>query len=486
MTKHERDVADAIIRNNFFAFLLAFWPIVNPGKPFLENWHQHAIVYALSLCGSCYEMNRLLINLPPQHGKSEIVLIFWVAWMLGRDPKLKFICTSYSESLGTNFGDMCLQIMQSPAYKRIFPGTVLKKATANEIRTTKNGRRYAATVGGQITGHPADVIIIDDPVKIHPNLSNEEIEKINKWIDETLMPRLSKPEEGIVICIMQRVRSNDATAHLLSKTKQPWRQLKLPLVAVQDEHIPVGPNETHHRKKAEMLHPDWRGQKWLADVQENPKVFAAQYQQDPMPEGGVIITPDYLGTYDHVGSHHHYEHIIMAVDAGESLKEDASFSAAAIVGIKENRFHVLDAWRGHVELKPLKSAVLQIIDQTAPSHVVIEYASMGKALYQTLRDEFFGTDGLYELSPRGSKVDRLEEVLHLFAAGRVLLPKKIKPGSDMAALREELLTFPNGKTDDLVDALVHALHVIVKYATEQWDGTHPAHLSTYSGTLSND
>jgi len=462
MNKQDKALADALIRKGFFYFLITFWSVVNPGKNFLENWHHHAIIYALSKCGTSYEMSRLLMNLPPQHGKSELVLVFWVAWKLGQDPSLKFICASFSDVLGARFGTLCLQVMQSAEYQRIFPGTKLVKATATEITTTKGGRRYATTVHGQVTGQPADIIIIDDPHKIHPNLSKEEIEKTNNWIDETLAPRLSKPEEGIIICIMQRVRSNDATAHLLSKNKQPWRQIKLPLISTEDIEIPICSAETYHRKKGEMLHAEWRGKKWLAEVQENPRIFAAQYQQDPMPEGGVMLMPEDLGQYSHVGSHHHYEHIIMAVDGASSVKEDASYSAAVVVGVRKNRFYVFRAWRGHVELKSLKSAVLQLTDEVAPSHIFIEDASMGTPLYQILR-ETFESGGLYYDPPRGSKEHRLNEVLHLFATRRVLLPKSIDPASHMAKLREELLTFPNGKSDDLVDALVHALQFVTMF-----------------------
>lgn len=480
MNNQDKALADALIREDFFNFLITFWPVVNPGKKFLEGWHHHTIIHALNKCVTSYEMSRLLINLPPQHGKSELVLVFWVAWKLGRDPSLKFICASFSDVLGARFGTMCLQIMQSAEYQRIFPGTKIIKATATEITTTKGGRRYATTVHGQVTGQPADIIIIDDPHKIHPNLSNEEIEKTNNWIDETLAPRLSKPEEGIIICIMQRVRSNDATAHLRSKEKQPWRQVKLPLIATEDTEIPIGPGETYLRKKGEMLHPAWRGKKWLAEVQENPRIFAAQYQQDPMPEGGVILMPGDLGQYSHVGSHHHYEHIIMAVDGASSLKEDASYSAAVIVGVRENRFYVFRAWRGHVELKFLKNAILQLTDEVAPSHIFIEDASMGTPLYQILR-ETFESGGLYYDPPRGSKEHRLNEVLHLFATGRILFPKSIDPSSHMAMLREELLTFPNGKSDDLVDALVHALQFVVKHRGYNRPGVNYPHYRNIRG-----
>ena len=452
-------VADALVRMEFRAFVIKFWPEINPGKEFLWNWHHKAIAHELSKCGNAFADNRLIVNLPPQHGKSELISVLYTAWTLGRDPTRKILCVSYGETLATRFGAQTLQIMQSSEYRRIFPATQLSKQTTGEISTTKGGRRYATTVHGQITGHPADVIIIDDPHKIDSSLTNAEIEKTNSWADETLASRLSKPSKGVIICVMQRVRLNDLTGHYLSKAGEPWRQLKLPLVAESDELIEIGNGEEYTRQKGEILHPEWRSEDDVSLAKHNPRVYASQHQQDPMPDGGVILKPENLVEFEATSSFENYESIFVGVDGASSLAEDASYSAIVAVGIRNNEFHVLAAWRGRVDISGLKSNVERFIDQVGPSHVVIEMAASGIALYQMLRPEFDHC-GIYEFPAKDSKEARLNSVLSLFIQHRVLFPSAKHRSGYVNDLLAELLSVPNGKTDDLADALVLVLQSV--------------------------
>lgn len=463
MNKHDKEVADAIIRQNFMAFAIKFFPIMNPGAVFLEGWHHRAIAFALTQCEQDFAFSRLIVNLPPQHGKSELISVLYVAWLLGRDPTLNILCVSYGEPIADRFASLTLLVMQSDEYRRIFPGTKLVKIALSELVTSMGGRRMARSVHGPITGHPADVIIVDDPHKIDSSLTNAEIEKTNNWADETLAARLTKPTEGIIICVMQRIRLNDLTGHYISKPNEPWRQLKLQLVATEDEVITTGPNETYHRKKGEILHPAWRGPKDVLIAKQNPRIFASQYQQDPMPEGGVILKPEQIGSYTEFRRHHNYEQIFLGIDGASSLAEHASYSAIVAVGIRENKFYALDAWRGHVELPELQKMVLKFHADFGPSHILIEHAASGIGLFQMLWPQF-DKQGVYSVPPEGSKEQRLYEVQHLFIENRVLFPHKSIETKNMSALRLELLAAPHGKTDDLMDAFVLVLRSVIKYA----------------------
>ena len=462
MNNHDKAVADAIIRENFMAFVIKFFPIMNPGAVFLENWHHRAIAYELMRCEKSFELSRLLVNLPPQHGKSELISVLYVAWRLGRDPTLNILCVSYGEPIAERFASLTLLVMQSDEYRRIFPGTVLVKTALNEMVTSKGGRRMARSVHGPITGHPADVIIIDDPHKIDSGLTDTEIEKTNKWADETLASRLTIPSEGIIICVKQRVRVNDLTDHYLTKPNEPWRQLKLPLVATEDEVIATGPNETYERKIGEILHPAWRGPNDILLAKQNPFIFASQHQQNPNPSGGVIVPPEYIKEFEFFEYRHQYEAIILAVDAASSLKENASYSATVVVGVRNNSFRILGCWRDHVELAKLEKTILAIVNLVGPSHILIEDASMGTALRQLLWEKF-NHQGVYWDTPHHSKEQRLYEILPLFHEGRVLFPPKTFMHKNLLALKRELLTAPHSKTDDLLDALVLALRGLVHF-----------------------
>jgi len=457
----DKKLVDAIAREDFYAFAVLFFPIMNPGAKFMANWHHKALAHRLSQCKTAYEFSRLIINLPTQHGKSEIITLF-IAWSLGRDPKLNILWVCFSEALVARFGTLLLRIMQSHRYRQIYSGCILDKQTTTEITTTAGGRRYGTTMQGQITGQPADMLIIDDPHKIDSYLSRDELLKASQTYDETLASRLSQPSEAVVICVMQRIAPDDLTGHLLSRTAEPWDQLKLPLVAEEEADIPIGPDEIHHRRKGDILHPEWRNENDVKGLQQNPRAFASQQQQNPMPDGGVILKPSYLGTYEEPLYRHHFETVFIGVDGAWSVEEHASYSAMVALGVKKNRFYVFDAWRGRVEIPDLIKQTEAFISALGPTHVIIEYAASGMGLYQTLRPKY-DNSGIYKYSPKGSKADRLYNVLSLFVTNRVLFPKPNCQSKAMAALCHELLTAPNGKTDDLMDALTAALIAIFGY-----------------------
>lgn len=230
---------NALARTDFFTFVRIMFPTMNPSVQLKDNWHHKALAHRLMLCETDYDFSRLIINLPTQHGKSEILTLF-IAWSLGRNPTLNILLVCFSETLVNRFGAFLIRVMKSKKYCQIFPECVLNKHTMTEITTTAGGRRYGTTMQGQITGQPADMLIIDDPHKIDSNLSKDELLKASQIYDETLTSRLSQPSKAVVICVMQRIAADDLTGHLLSRTNEPWEQLKLPLIAEEKADILIG------------------------------------------------------------------------------------------------------------------------------------------------------------------------------------------------------------------------------------------------------
>lgn len=484
----DKDVINALAREDFYVFCLIMLSTLYPDAGFKVNWHHRALAYRLSKCSTAYEFSRVIFNLPTQHGKSLIVSVLFIVWILGRNPETKILWVSFSDALVAMFGELRLRIMRSARFREIFPTCVLVKQTQSEIATTAGGRVYATTMQGQITGQPANMLIIDDPHKIDTNLTADELKKAARIYDETLASRLSEPSKSVVICVMQRVSTNDLTAHLLTRVNEPWDQLSLPLVAEEDADIQIGPDEFHHRKKSDILHPEWRGEKDIKALQQNPRAFAAQQQQNPMPDGGVILKPKYLGTYNDTLYRHHFEHVFIGVDGASSLQENASFSAMVAVGVRNNKFYVLDAWRGHVELPELIKQTERFIDAIGPTHVFIENASSGIALAQTLRPRY-DDQGIYSLDPIGSKEARLNHVLAPFVNDRVLFPSESAQSQPMVALRGELLTAPHGKTDDLMDALTTVLISVIGYGGHHYapinDTGKPVSLSFWAPAINS-
>lgn len=454
-----KKVVHSLVSKDMLLFVRMCFETLYPGQTFLGNWHHKAIIHLLLKCGTSPEHNRLLVNMPPQHMKSELISVIYTAWLLGQNPGLSIINISYSSDLVRKFTRMVLRIMESTWYKKAFPNTQVspKKKSESEIETTSGGRRYATTISGQLTGHGADIIIIDDPHKIGPGLTEEELEKSHQFYSEALSSRLTNPDKGVIILVMQRTRPNDLTGYLLQN--EDYRHLCLPLIATEDVKIPIGDGETYVRKKGEILHAEWRSEADLAHAKRNPYFFESQYQQNPMPGGGFLIKPEHVERYDQLLSRDQYEFVIMAVDGASSLDEDASYSAIVVVGIRNNCMAILHVWRDHVEFPDLLKITEEKMKEYRPTHVIPEWAASGFQLTQILRQKY-SNGGVYCITPKGSKVDRFYEVLHFFTEGRIFLPKDKIEFPWLQSFEQELFTFPSCKTNDQVDAFVHILRGI--------------------------
>jgi hypothetical protein len=163
----DRNLADAIYRIDFGAFTYRAFEAVNPGQRLIANWHIDTICYQVQQMVSGEARKRLVVNLPPRTLKSFILSVALPAWLLGRKPSTRIICASYSDELATKFSRDCRALLETPFYKRVFPGTRLnpRKASEGEFETTQRGSRLATSVGGTLTGRGGGVLIVDDPTK---------------------------------------------------------------------------------------------------------------------------------------------------------------------------------------------------------------------------------------------------------------------------------------------------------------------------------
>lgn len=146
MTIFREDV-DAVYRTSFGAFVYRAFEALNPGRKLVHNWHIDSIAFALEQMAGGQTRNRLVINLPPRTLKTFIISICFVAWLLGRNPTLKFVCVSYSEDLANKLSRDCRSLMDSKFYKRVFPRTRVnpKKSNEGEFESTRRGYRLATS-----------------------------------------------------------------------------------------------------------------------------------------------------------------------------------------------------------------------------------------------------------------------------------------------------------------------------------------------------
>ncbi|HEY5203503.1 MAG TPA: hypothetical protein VIJ63_02735, partial [Roseiarcus sp.] len=217
----QSEALTAFARRDFWCFVELMFPVLCPGQKLVYAGHLEVIATTLMRVGHGKYRN-VVINLPPRHMKSALASILYPAWRLGCDPTVKFICISYGDDLAHDLSAQTRQIIRSPRYKQIFPGTVLEKSAVDHIRTTKGGYRYATAVGSDITGFGADEIIIDDPVQPEDALSERVKQQLRDWVNSSVYTRFNDPSKGALVLVMHRLAPDD-----LAGTIEPYADIVL-------------------------------------------------------------------------------------------------------------------------------------------------------------------------------------------------------------------------------------------------------------------
>src|SRR4029450_7864933 len=248
MTHIEQAFHDVILRRDFESFLRRCFMTLNPGSPYLPNWHIAAIAYQLERVRRG-EITRLIINLPPRHLKSLTVSVAWPAFLLGLEPRHRIFAISYGNELSSKHASDFRSIVESAWYQRAFHKIRIARSLEDEVSTTHRGFRRSTSVYGTLTGLGGDIFIIDDPQKPVDAQSDIQRNRLNQWVSNTLMSRLDRKETGVIIVVMQRGHPDDLSGYLIESGG--WTVLSLPAIAEQDETIAIGDSEFHLRRAGE-------------------------------------------------------------------------------------------------------------------------------------------------------------------------------------------------------------------------------------------
>jgi len=447
------------IAEDFLLFCEKCFQTLHPGVEFHRAEYQKAIAWELKRCEQGADQNLLVVNIAPRHLKSEMISVFFSAWILGHDPTATIISISYGADLVVKLSNNVRTIMNTQWYKDTFPQTRIspKKNTETDFETTAGGRRYATTVNSELTGHGAKYILIDDPHNISQLPSQASLKSDMEWLKGGVWSRFEGHTNGAFIVIMQRYHPHDMTGYLVQE--MGFRQLRLEAIAKQDSDVEIGPNQFWHRKKGDVLNPGWINLEALQKTKQvmGEPAFEAQYQQDPTFGMGCLYKSDDFPHYSHIRPRHQYTYVVAAVDPASSIQEESSFSACVVAGIVDNEIHILRAWHEKAEYARVLAVSKKIIDLYGPSHFIVENTSVGPALISDLRVLFQG------IAWSNPKTDKLMQALshsNIINAKRVHLPnvnyKWLKP------FKDELFGFPGAPFDDQVDAFNLILKAVQK------------------------
>lgn len=200
----------SLLRTDFMVFVERCFATVNPGLPFQDTWHLHAVAEALRQVDEG-GLKRLIVNVPPRSGKSILISIAYPAWRLGRTPRARIICVSSDDKLVASLAASFRAVVESDWYRRAFPAFAVERGgnRATETITTLRGYRYGVSLGGSVLGRGADIIIADDAMS-PAAAQSEPVRRRELEMWTTKFPsRLDDKTRGAIVIVGQRLHEDD-------------------------------------------------------------------------------------------------------------------------------------------------------------------------------------------------------------------------------------------------------------------------------------
>jgi len=400
------------------------------------------------------EKKRVIVNIAPRHGKSELISYLAPAWFLGKYPHKKVIMASHTADLAVNFGRRVRNLVGSDAYKDIFPQVELQADSKSASRwgTNFNGEYFAIGVGGALAGRGADLFIIDDPhSEQDAKLGRADVFKPAwEWFQSGPLQRLMPG--GAIIVVMTRWSKLDLTGEIINQMVKneevdDWEVVEFPAI-IEDKQGELASLWPEFWPLNELL-----SKKAALDV----RYWNSQYMQNPVSEEGALIKREWWKIWEKEDPPE-CEFTIMTLDAAQEANNRADYNALLTWGVffneEVNNYNIilLNAVKKRLEFPELKELVLEEYKDWEPDSFIVEKKSNGAALYQEFRR--MGVP-VSEFTPgKGQdKVSRVNAVSDLFRSGIVWAPER----RWVKEVIEECNDFPSGADDDLVDATTMAL-----------------------------
>jgi predicted phage terminase large subunit-like protein len=393
------------------------------------------------------EIDRLAVFMPPGAAKSTYASILFTPWYLAQYPEHCVIAASHTQELAEKWGRRVRNLIGEHA---LILGCALASDSqaAGRWETGSGGEYFAAGVGGSITGRRADLVVIDDPVRSREDADSELIrDKTWDWYKTDLYTRL-KPG-GRIVLIQTRWHEDDLAGRLIAEQAaggDAWHVISLPAIAELDD--PLG------RVPGEPLWPEWEG---LADLERKKRAvdarnWSALYQQRPAPEEGDYFKAEWLRPYvtqpplETLAVYGASDYAVTA-DGGD-------YTVHVVVGVDpDGHMYLLDLWRKQASSDVWVEAFCDLVRKYKPREWAEEQgqikAGVGPFLDRMQRER---SAFVYrrDFPVRADKAVRAQSIRGRMAQGGLFVPQGAGWFADM---RSELLSFPAGKHDDIVDAL---------------------------------
>jgi predicted phage terminase large subunit-like protein len=457
--------AKVLARRRARESLLGFATYTNPA--YVAAVHHSLIAEALEAVERG-EISRLMITVPPRHGKSELASRRFPGWFIGRNPGKQIIAASYNSDLANDFGREVRNIVASPEFKALFDLTLAADSqAANRWHTNKGGMYVAAGVGTAITGRGADILLIDDPFKDRQEADSEITrQRVWDWYTSTAYTRLMPG--GAVVVINTRWHDDDLSGRLLAEQEtggDKWEVLSLPAID----------------KGGNALWPEWYPLERLEQIRSvlPARDWNALYQQNPIPDDGDYFKADWIQDYDEVPEN------LRIYGASDYAVTDGGgdFTEHGVCGVDANsNVYILDWWFDQAASDVWIESQCDLIVKHQPLCWFGESGPIRRAIEPFLmrrmqaREAYCRVEWLASIA---DKPTRARPIQAMASMGKLYVPKKAVWRDHLVS---QMLRFPAGKHDDAVDVLGMFGRGLQHMKTPRRVGDHkPKHTHAHGG-----
>jgi predicted phage terminase large subunit-like protein len=415
------------------------------------------------------EITRLMVFMPPRHGKTFLASELFPSWYMGRNPKNYIIYATYSFDRAGDVGRKVRDHFIDPVFYKIFPHSAANPDTksANKLITNQGGVYYALGVGGAVVGRGAHCLIIDDPIKSREEADSETARaKLETWFKGVAYTRLM-PGKSSIIVILTRWHYGDLAGWLLDNEQefgQKWTVLSLPAIAETEDDL-IG------REIGEPLWPDAYPLENLEQIkmQIGTREWNAQYQQQPLTDDSGMVNLNWFKRYDFgqwlpievawkMGARDNLPTIpfgikefVISWDTAFKEKELNDPSAATVWGISPTDVYLVDVINKRLGYPALRRTAIDLYEKVLrfgkPVRVLIEDRASGQSLLQDLRNST--RIPLIAINPDANKQIRMDSASPMIEAGRVWIPDRCQW---LVNYETQIARFPLWREDDLVDS----------------------------------
>ncbi len=433
-------------------------------ETFLSNWHVELLTDRLEQIEKG-KLRNLIVTMPPRHGKSYIINELFPSWYLGKHPDRNIITAGNTLRLASSFVTKSGRHYNTNIHKALFQSELnKKKKSASHWETSKGGSHKAFGIMAGIVGSGADVLIIDDPLR-NAEQANSKLIRDKIWDEYTLAATSRLTPKGSIIIVTTRYHLDDLVGRIIdnaeeTKTLDQWEVINLPAIAEIDESYTLSDNRTVTRTAGNALHPERFDEKELERKKKNMGVaaFLTLYQGTPITAETQTFKKEWFKHVDEKDvksvedSQGQKMLRLLAVDAAFSMKDTADNTGFTDMRMDRNGNFYIKTWKKKLPPTELVREILDKQKQFQFDRIFFEGQMYDEGIKAFIEDKAKQEDIIVPVETishnRATKELRINAIEPYLRDGTTYFINNW-----CEDLETEMLTFPKGKTDDILDSL---------------------------------